>query len=54
VDLVSLRDEARTFNAADEFVQRVAQRTGLDATDAGTGALGVLATIREAVSPGEF
>ncbi len=40
--------------AADEFVQRVAQRTGLDATDAGTGALAVLATIREAVIPGEF
>jgi hypothetical protein len=35
-------------------VQRVAQRTGLDATDAGTGALAVLATIREAVIPGEF
>jgi len=26
----------------------------LDATDAGTGALAVLATIREAVTPGEF
>jgi uncharacterized protein (DUF2267 family) len=54
VDLVSPREEARAFNATDEFVHRVAQRTGLNATDPGSGALAVLATIREAVSPGEF
>jgi uncharacterized protein (DUF2267 family) len=53
VDLVSPREEAEAFDA-DEFAQRVSQRTGLNAADAGAGVLAVLATIREAVSPGEF
>ena len=49
------RDDAKPLSHACRRVRaRVAQRTGLDAMDAGTGALAVLATIREAVIPGEF
>jgi uncharacterized protein (DUF2267 family) len=47
------RDEVEAFDA-DKFAQRVWQRTGLSAADAGAGVFAVLATIREAVSPGKF
>jgi uncharacterized protein (DUF2267 family) len=53
VDLLSPREEAEAFDA-EEFARRVSQRSGLDEADAGAGVLAVLATIRDAVSPGEF
>jgi uncharacterized protein (DUF2267 family) len=50
LDLLSPREEAEALDA-DEFARRVSQRSGLTVADAGAG---VLATIRDAVSPGEF
>jgi len=53
VDLISPQEKAESFDA-DEFARRVARRTGMNEADAGIGVLAVLATIREAVTPGEF
>jgi uncharacterized protein (DUF2267 family) len=44
---------AESFGAA-EFTRRVAGRAGVDESTARTGAAAVLATIGEAVTPGEF
>jgi uncharacterized protein (DUF2267 family) len=52
-DLVSPDERAQSFGA-DEFARRVAQRTGTNEADAGAGVIAVLATIRDAVTPGEF
>ena len=38
----------------EEFVQKVAARSGLDETDAEAGVVAVLSVIRDAVTPGEF
>jgi uncharacterized protein (DUF2267 family) len=53
VDLIPPQEEAQSFGA-DEFARRVAQRSGMSEADAGAGVIAVLATIREAVTPGEF
>jgi uncharacterized protein (DUF2267 family) len=52
-DLISPEEEAQGFGV-EEFVQRVALRSGLDEADAGAGVVAVLSTIRDAVTPGEF
>jgi uncharacterized protein (DUF2267 family) len=52
-DLVSPREDAEPFDA-EEFARRVADRTGLDVVDAGAAMIAVLATVRDAVSPGEY
>jgi len=44
---------AESFGAA-EFTRRVAQRAGIDEPAAQSGAAAVLATIGDAVTPGEF
>ena len=44
---------AESFGAA-EFTRRVAERAGIDETAAQIGAAAVLATIGDAVTPGEF
>jgi uncharacterized protein (DUF2267 family) len=44
---------AQSFGAA-EFTRRVAQLAGIDETAAQIGAAAVLATVRDAVTPGEF
>jgi uncharacterized protein (DUF2267 family) len=51
--LVSPEENAQGFGI-EEFARRVAQRAGVDEADAGAGAIAVLKTLREAVSPGEF
>ena len=51
--LVSPEENAQSFGI-EEFARRVAQRAGVDEADAGAGAIAVLKTLREAVSPGEF
>ena len=38
----------------EEFVQKVAARSGLDETDAEAGVVAVLSVIRGAATPGEF
>jgi uncharacterized protein (DUF2267 family) len=53
-DLAVPKEEpAQSFGAA-EFTRRVADRAGLDQAAAQIGAAAVLATIRDAVTPGEF
>jgi uncharacterized protein (DUF2267 family) len=52
-DLEAPQEEAQAFDA-DEFARRVADRTGLDVVDAGAAMVAVLATLRDAVSPGEY
>jgi uncharacterized protein (DUF2267 family) len=52
-DLIPPQEEALGFGV-DEFARRVAQRAGIDEADAGAGVVAVLATIRDAVSGGEF
>jgi uncharacterized protein (DUF2267 family) len=52
-DLISPEENAQGFDV-DEFVRRVAERTGLDETDAGARVAAVLSVLRDAVSPGEF
>ncbi|WP_433296021.1 DUF2267 domain-containing protein [Pseudonocardia sp. CA-142604] len=52
-DLIPPQEEAQRFGA-DEFARRVARRTGISEADAGAGVIAVLATIRDAVDPGEF
>jgi uncharacterized protein (DUF2267 family) len=50
---VSKEKPAESFGAA-EFTRRVAQRAGIDEPAAQIGAAAVLATIGDAVTPGEF
>jgi uncharacterized protein (DUF2267 family) len=52
-DLVPPQEEAQGFGV-EEFVNRVAARSGLDETDVGAGVDAVLSVIRDAVTPGEF
>jgi len=52
-DLISPEENAQGFDV-DEFVRRVAERTGLDETDAGARVAAVLSVLRDAVSPGAF
>jgi uncharacterized protein (DUF2267 family) len=52
-DLLPVSEQAEDFDV-DEFSRRVAQRTGIDEADAGAAVVAVLATIRDAVSEGEF
>ena len=52
-DLASPEENAQGFDV-DEFVRRVAERTGLDETDARPRVAAVLSVLRDAVSPGEF
>jgi uncharacterized protein (DUF2267 family) len=52
-DLRPAREEAEAFGV-DEFVRRVAQRGDVGPEEARTGAVAVLTTVREAVTPGEF
>jgi uncharacterized protein (DUF2267 family) len=52
-DLVPTEERAESFDA-DEFARRVAAKTGTSDEDAGAGVIAVLATIRDAVSSGEF
>jgi uncharacterized protein (DUF2267 family) len=52
-DLIPPQEEAQGFGV-EEFVQKVAARTGIDETDAGPGVVAVLSVIRDAVTPGEF
>ncbi|HTF47623.1 MAG TPA: DUF2267 domain-containing protein [Pseudonocardia sp.] len=51
--LVSPEENAQGFGI-EEFARRVAQRAGVDEAEAGAGAIAVLDTLRDAVSPGEF
>jgi uncharacterized protein (DUF2267 family) len=53
VDLIPPQENAEPFDA-DEFARRVSRRTGMNEADTGAGVLAVLATIRDAVTPGEF
>ena len=50
---VPKQKQAESFGAA-EFTRRVAERAGIDETAAQIGAAAVLATIGDAVTPGEF
>ncbi len=52
-DLRPPREEAEAFDV-DEFLRRVAERGDVGAEEARTGAVAVLITVREAVTPGEF
>jgi uncharacterized protein (DUF2267 family) len=52
-DLVPSEEKAESFGA-DEFARRVAAITGTSDADAGAGVIAVLATIRDAVTAGEF
>jgi uncharacterized protein (DUF2267 family) len=52
-DLRPAREEAEAFGV-DEFVRRVAERGDVGPDEARTGAVAVLTTVREAVTPGEF
>jgi uncharacterized protein (DUF2267 family) len=51
--LMGAEEPAQAFGA-DEFVRRVADRAGTDPDRATTGVRAVFATLREAVSRGEF
>ncbi|MEN3343474.1 MAG: hypothetical protein V7635_50 [Arthrobacter sp.] len=51
--LESAQEPAEAFSV-DEFVRRVAERTGLDENAARDGARAVMVTIREAVAGGEW
>ncbi len=52
-DLPAPREEAEAFGV-DEFVRRVAERGDVGPDEARSGAIAVLTTVREAVTPGEF
>ena len=52
-DLIPPEPEAQSFGP-DEFAERVARLARLPEEDARTGMVAVLATTRDAVSPGEF
>ena len=52
-DLSPPREDAEAFGV-DEFVRRVAERGDVGPDEARTGAVAVLTTVREAVTPGEF
>jgi len=52
-DLIPPEPEAQSFGS-DEFVERVARMARLSEKEAREGMVAVLATIRDAVSPGEF
>jgi uncharacterized protein (DUF2267 family) len=52
-DLIPPEPEAQSFGS-DEFVQRVARMAHLPEDEARKGMVAVLATTRDAVSPGEF
>jgi uncharacterized protein (DUF2267 family) len=52
-ELIPPQEEAQGFGV-EEFVQKVAARSGIDETDAGAGVVAVLSVIRDAVTPGEF
>ena len=51
--LLPTEEEAEAFSF-DEFVDRVAERSGLDSDTAETGVAAVMATLRDAVTAGEF
>jgi uncharacterized protein (DUF2267 family) len=51
--LTKAQDEAERFDV-DEFIRRVSERAHVDPDTARTGAMATLATVREAVTPGEF
>jgi uncharacterized protein (DUF2267 family) len=52
-ELIPPQEEAQGFGV-EEFVQKVAARSGIDEADAGAGVVAVLSVIRDAVTPGEF
>jgi uncharacterized protein (DUF2267 family) len=52
-DLLKDRDEAEAFDV-DEFIRRVSERAHVDPDTARTGAVAVMSTVRQAVTPGEF
>jgi len=52
-ELIPPQEEAQGFGV-EEFVQKVAARSGIDETDAAVGVDAVLSVIRDAVTPGEF
>jgi len=52
-ELIPPQEEAQGFGV-EEFVQKVAARSGIDETDVGAGVDAVLSVIRDAVTPGEF
>lgn len=51
--LLPAKEEAEGFTF-DEFVHRVARRSGLDPAEAETGVVAVMATLRDALTPDEF
>ncbi|WP_406816127.1 DUF2267 domain-containing protein [Mycobacterium sp. M23085] len=51
--LLPTEEEAEGFSF-EEFVDRVAERSGLDPDVAETGVIAVMSTLRDAVTPGEF
>jgi uncharacterized protein (DUF2267 family) len=51
--LLPANEQAEAFSF-DEFVHRVAERSRLDPAVAETGVVAVMATLRDAVTPGEF
>jgi uncharacterized protein (DUF2267 family) len=52
-DLHKDREDAEAFDV-DEFVRRVSERAHVDENTARTGAMAVMTTVRQAVTPGEF
>jgi uncharacterized protein (DUF2267 family) len=52
-DLHKDREPAESFDV-DEFIRRVSERAHVDPETARNGAMAVLTTVREAVTPGEF
>jgi uncharacterized protein (DUF2267 family) len=52
-DLLKEREDAERFDV-DEFIRRVSERADVDEETARTGAKAVMATVRQAVTPGEF
>jgi uncharacterized protein (DUF2267 family) len=52
-ELIPPQEEAQGFGV-EEFVRKVAARSGIAETDAGAGVVAVLSVIRDAVTPGEF
>jgi uncharacterized protein (DUF2267 family) len=51
--LISAQEDAEAFSF-EEFVERTAETAGTDEDDAEVGVDAVFATLREAVTPGEF
>jgi uncharacterized protein (DUF2267 family) len=52
-DLETVPEQAEAFDV-DEFIRRVAERGHVGSEEARTGAVAVLTTVREAVTPGEL